>query len=323
MGDYLRDFVNIIKNANYSNTYKMAWAKSLVELALEKDESTLENSVEIHLEEIAKKFIKYYYNHTIFFNLEQGTNPNKKPEVIKHVMKLIEKTYQLTGKKQPIRFEKAITMLKRDDMLEHTLKKIIRTLKADVSYRFLVLEGKTLSHIYQYQKGADTLTIKKEDFLLLKEHAFMLFDIINYRWSLILETMNSSPRISKKVKIIDETDIRRKPLNKYFSIIELDNPAKTCFICGKEIEGKPALDHVIPWSYMFSDDVWNLVFVHQSCNSIKTNSIPDLITIEKLEKRNENLVRLLEENNINNKVYKELVLAKKENLVRKFWIGCQ
>jgi len=323
MDAYIKDFVHIIKNANYSNTYKMAWAKALVELSLEMDYEKPSTETVINLEAIARKFIKYYYNHTIFFDLEQGNNPNKKPEMIKHVNELIEKTFTLRGNKQPIRFEKSITLLKNTDTFKSVLKKTIRTLKADVSYRFLVLSGKVYHHIYTYTQGSDTLSIKTENLSKLKDNATMLFDIINYRWSLILENMNSSPRIGKKVKIIDETNIRRKPLNKYFDLIELDNPSKTCFICGEPIEGKPALDHVIPWSYMYSDDIWNLVFVHQTCNSVKTNSIPDLSTIEKLEARNKRLIKKLEERNLINKDYKELLLADKENLVRKFWIGCQ
>jgi len=323
MDAYVKDFVHIIKNANYSNTYKMAWAKALVELSLEMDYNELPSETVIHLESIARKFIKYYYNHTIFFNLEQGNDPNRKPEVIKHVNELIEETYSIRNNKQPIRFEKVISFLKNTNTYEQVLKKTIRTLKADVSHRFLMLSGDIYDHLYAYSKGDDALSIKKENLEKLKDNATMLFDIINYRWSLILENMNSSPRIGKKVKIIDETNIRRKPLNKYFDLIELDNPSKTCFICGEPIEGKPALDHVIPWSYMYSDDIWNLVFVHQTCNSIKTNSIPDLSTIEKLEARNKRLIKKLAERKLTNKDYKELLLADKENLVRKFWIGCQ
>ncbi|WP_257467809.1 HNH endonuclease domain-containing protein [Paenibacillus sp. BGI2013] len=37
---------------------------------------------------------------------------------------------------------------------------------------------------------------------------------------------------------------------------------------------------------MYSDDVWNLVFVHQTCNSKKSNILPEEGIIQKLEEPN-------------------------------------
>ena len=64
---------------------------------------------------------------------------------------------------------------------------------------------------------------------------------------------------------------------------EIENPQKKCFITGERIEdGDLSIDHVIPWSYIYSDDLWNLVFVSKSQNSSKGNRIPSEQMIEKL-----------------------------------------
>ena len=60
-------FKRIIREYNYDNTYKMAWAKSLVEIAIEREYDN--EVVKIKLEDIAQKYIKYYWNQTIFFDL--------------------------------------------------------------------------------------------------------------------------------------------------------------------------------------------------------------------------------------------------------------
>lgn len=73
-------FTKIIRECNYDNTYKMAWAKSLVELCSAKELN--EESVLITLHEIAGKFLKYYWNQTIFFDLVQGSNPQKPPKIL-------------------------------------------------------------------------------------------------------------------------------------------------------------------------------------------------------------------------------------------------
>ena len=36
---------------------------------------------------------------------------------------------------------------------------------------------------------------------------------------------------------------------------------------------KVDVDHILPWSFLYSDDLWNLVYSHRSCNSSKSNII--------------------------------------------------
>ena len=83
-----------------------------------------------------------------------------------------------------------------------------------------------------------------------------------------------------------------------------------------------SIDHVIPWSYLYSDDLWNLVYVKKSENSIKSNRLPSEAMIEKLEKRNKRLLALLDQNK-KDKHSEELEFAIEKDLVRNFWIGCK
>lgn len=103
-------FKRMIRERNYNNTYKMAWAKSLIELSLERE---YENGVvKIKLEDIAQKYIKYYWNQTIFFNLIQGSNLLKTHIILQEVKELIKKYYNLIGHKKPDRFEKVEDVIK-------------------------------------------------------------------------------------------------------------------------------------------------------------------------------------------------------------------
>jgi 5-methylcytosine-specific restriction endonuclease McrA len=305
----------------------MAWAKSLVEIAVEDNEQPNKqlnsNDVVIPLEQVAKKVIKYYWNHTFFFELTQGSNLNKPPKIITLTRELIHSYNTLHDNVKPIRFERVEHNLLSLSEYDKTIKQIITVLKQDVSHRFLNLNGVVYENIYVYEKGSNDFIMKKENVRTLKSNDYFLFDIINYRWSLMLENYNSSPRVGKKVKITDEKFIQRKSLNRYFKLIEFDNTEKRCFICGRPIIGKPAIDHVIPWSYLYSDDLWNLVFVHDSCNSKKSDNVPNEEAIIRLEDRNRRLIKEFEETNHINKDYLELKLADEENLVRKFWIGCR
>ena len=57
---------------------------------------------------------------------------------------------------------------------------------------------------------------------------------------------------------------------------------------------------------MYSDDIWNLVYTHKTCNSSKSNILVDEKTIKRLEKRNVELKNTLIKNGILDKQKKEL-----------------
>lgn len=322
--NFYKRFTKIVRECNYDNTYKMAWGKSLVEICSSAPLQDME--IKITLKEIAHKFLKYYWNQTIFFDLVQGSNLNKPPVILTLVKSLIKKYYEAINKKQPEVFEKVEDRfqnigLKSD--YEKTLISIARILKNDVSWRFDNLNDNT-DKLYKYEQNNDYLLISNTNAQILKDNEQDLYDLINYRWSLILECFNSSPRINKKVRIIDERNIKRSSLTKFKTYLDMENPNHYCFVCGKQTDTKElAIDHVIPWSYMYSDDLWNLVYVCQHCNSIKSNVIPSKNQIERLKERNNKLLNSLEKNNVSNKITDELKLAIEKDYVNKFWNGCK
>jgi len=97
-----------------------------------------------------------------------------------------------------------------------------------------MMQGKTLP-LYEYKTGDDYLIIKKDNLTILKNNRRDLIELVNYRWALILETFNSSPRINKKVKIIDEREVRRNSLNKFRKYLDIENPQHICFLCNEAI----------------------------------------------------------------------------------------
>lgn len=328
MSPQFEDFKQIVREFNYDNTYKAAWAKALVELSSEV--TIAGDEVEITLEQIARKYIKYYWNQTIFFDLVQGSNLKKPPEVVTAIKALIETYYDTVGNRKPELFERAESKLPLK-AYNKTLRKVTSTLKSDVSYRFLNLNRQTLN-IYSYEQKADSLKMSSSLLQEFRDNERDLLDLINYRWGMILESFNSSPRINKKVKMMDEREIKRQPLTKYKKWLDVENPAHTCFICGEEIaDSELSIDHVIPWSYMYSDDLWNLVYVHRGCNSSKSNVVPSKEQIEKLKKRNEIMLDMFiqkylvdgEKKKFPSKEMDTLETAVENDYVDKFYTGCK
>lgn len=309
MNEYIKHFTRVIRNCRVDNTYKMAWGKALVELSIKNN-----GTQRIEFRQIAETIFKYYWNQTIYFDLIQGSNISKPPEFITEIKNQINLYYKRNNTKQPIHFE-------RVKSVEINYDKLIRILKQDVSWRFLKLDTKTIP-LYEYQKGDDYLILKEQK--ILSDYSDVLFEVINFRWTQILENFNSSPRIAKKVRILDFDTIKRKSLTKFKVYLDEHNKQQSCFICGsKIINENPSIDHVIPWSFLFSDDLWNLVYTHQSCNSKKSNIIPMEKDIKRLEKRNIELFNTLKMNFKTKKDVKELELAINKDYVKKFWINCK
>lgn len=323
--NFVDKWLHIIRKCSFDNTYKAAWAKAITEIAVEYEyESEQDEVIEISLTTIAHKVIRYYWEQTLFFDLKQSGNPIKLPLIVSIVKELIASYQARTDSFKPIKWFKANVENLFLHEYDKAIKDIVKALKADVSYRFLRIEGKEIDGVYEYQQKADSLYITVDNLKQLKDYSLIVFDAINYKWVQMLENFNHSPRISKKVKIIDEENVRRKPLSKFAPYLKYENPEYICFLCGCVIvDGTPAIDHVIPWSYLYSDDLWNLVYAHQSCNSSKSNIIPSEDTIKRLEDRNMKLLEVLSMSEIKDKHLSELKMAIDNNFVKKFWIACQ
>ena len=117
----------------------MGWAKAIVECCFEDDSSEI-----IHFDRISSKMFKYYWNQTIFFDLKQGSNPNKPPVFVSYVKEEINKFQSRYGM-QPVEFERVESKVNID------LKYLNRVLSQDVSYRFLNV-GKEIYKLYELDK---------------------------------------------------------------------------------------------------------------------------------------------------------------------------
>lgn len=145
--------------------------------------------------------------------------------------------------------------------------------------------------------------------------------LLNYKWAQLLEKYNYAPKIVNKVNSISEAKLRRESLTKYKNELmkQFADGVAIDFYSGKPLDDNDiSVDHVIPWSFMYSDDIWNLVLTSKSNNSSKSNSIPSEEVIEKLKQRNTKLVGLLA-----TKFDNEIKESIDKDLVDKFYFECR
>ena len=202
------------------------------------------------------------------------------------------------------------------------VQRISTVLAQDVCKRFVRLD-KHVIDTSEFNLEQRTLRVKHPQ--LIKEHADILFQLINYRWAQKLEDIDGSPRIAKKIKGVYREQVpKRASPRKFKTYLDAENPEQVCFHSGKPIaDGDVAIDHVIPWSYLYADNLWNLVYVDRRENSAKGNRIPDEATIMRLESRNRRFLEALKLQGDQSKHSAELQIAIDRDFVRRFWIGCR
>ena len=166
MDQYIRNLSHVISSCNMDNTYKMAWARSIVESCVHHPEKD-----KFHFDELGRLIFGYYWNQTIFFQLEQGPNPHKRPEIQQIVMDQI-RHYQEQKGFQPIYFTRI------EDLISISVSAISSVLKKDVCWRFQVLGNKTHS-FYELDRDKRIISIQRPE--LIFEYAEILFELINYR----------------------------------------------------------------------------------------------------------------------------------------------
>lgn len=322
---YINDWLTIIENMNNDNTYKLAWGRAIVEcISITDCENFNKNTYDITIsfDDISKCMVKYYWNQLFFFNLKQDPYKDKEPVICKEVKKLIE-AYKIENNNSNIPEwydEMRVSSLCNKEYIQ-TIKKVSKTLHENVAYRFKNVNNGTLD-IYEYHKGVSEIKIKLENVILLKQYAFVISKLLNYKWTQLLEKFNFQPKIALKVNAISLQKIRRNDLTKYKNaLLKLyENPNNaTDFYTGKHLDlNDISVDHVLPWSFMYSDDIWNLVLTSKSNNSSKSNSIPSQETIDKLIERNKEIV-----DKIDGTFKKDIIYSLENDLLTKLYFNCR
>ena len=191
MDDYLKDLTKVIRESKMTNTYKMCWMRSIIEYLVNNPKKNT-----ISFDDLSPLIFKYYWNQTVFFDLQQGSNPDKPPEICQKVKMTID---DYNGKKPEV-------FTRVSSKIDIPLKEISRVLIKDVSWRFLELDGKKFD-FYELDKKNREIKIKNPN--VIRINSDILFELVNYRWVQELEKYNSSPRISKKLNGTNREDIKR------------------------------------------------------------------------------------------------------------------
>ena len=321
---YISKWLMIIEQMNNDNTYKLAWGRAILECINLVKYSNENDQVFICFDDISELMLKYYWNQLFFFNLAQSPHKQKTPVICQITLNLIDRYKIFSKSSYPVWHNIGIETINKNDkeLYKSTIKSISKILHYDVCYRFKNVNGSSLD-IYEYQKkNGSLISLKYQDTVLLKEYSVVLSKLLNYKWTQLLEKYNYCPKIASKVKGISDSTLKRNSLARYRNLLlqEFTDNKIIDFYTEEELSlSQLSIDHVIPWSFMYSDDIWNLVITSKSNNSSKSNSVPSEEHIEKLKERNNRIINIINDIKIKN----DMKLAIENSYVDRFYYDCR
>jgi len=255
----------VIHYGKNMSTYKMALGHLLIEYASQ-------NRQKVSLDDLAHDFYHLYEKR-----LENGQRQNKS-----------------VGKNTYV--EQEIWSVKSGSTNESLAYESIKqkALKDMVLQRFNSIQGKKIPKPF-YSFDKQNLHLQDNLLQLLENKENVSLDkLIIGRWGLLEHAFTE--RDFGETLTVDERNehfqhrTKRTNIAKFSDVIN-EYQDRKCFYCGRELGEKIQVDHVIPHKVVFHDEFWNLVLAHEICNQEKSDKMPKRRHIEKLIKRNEDILQ--------------------------------
>lgn len=251
----VRDIVALARHASTSSTYKPALLKALVRIIRQSP------SVEISLERIGAEFVRLYWVQTVVFHLRQAPTLEREPEVVGEIRRVAD-----------IHNVRVLADLPRvaRGTLEREMVRIIQINVLELFHRRL---PPTTEPLFHWKRGWPSIFLSADAVAFITANASVLEAIANLWWARKLEKMNMlAPLVIEKV---ERNGAERASLTKFLKLLrQLDGPH--CFYCDRDLGSGASVhvDHVIPWSFLLSDPLWDLVLACAPCNIAKSDSLP-------------------------------------------------
>jgi hypothetical protein len=215
---------------------------------------------EIPLSRIGAEFLKLYWVQTIVFHLRQAATLHKEPEVVHAIRSAadIHRVRALSSLPNHARIA-----LERD---------MARILKINVLDAFHRSKPVPMAPLFTWPHGAESIALSGGAVTFIAANVNALESLANLWWARYLEKVNLlAPLVIEKV---ERDGAQRASLGKYLKLLRhVDEPR--CFYCGRDLGSSSVhVDHVIPWSFLLADPLWDLVLACPDCNIAKSDVLP-------------------------------------------------
>ena len=257
----------LILYGNNMSTYKMGLGDLLINYANK-------NKEKIPLRELSEDFLNIYQKR-----VNSGKHQKKRTLVNgeEKGLTVIETELKKIQQGETTR-EKAINSVQKGSLETMVLKKFHTVFNREIPDPFYQV---TKTHLILQKNTLDTFTDNQNKPLNYE---------LSSRWELLEFGFENTKKEESLVVDFDAEIVikknKRTPISQLRPILN-GYQRGNCFYCGLKLDDSIEVDHVIPWSAVKHDEIWNLVLAHVDCNQLKTNKLPPKPFVKKLIQRNE------------------------------------
>ncbi|WP_043931900.1 HNH endonuclease [Bacillus sp. EB01] len=266
---------NFYFKSSVNMSYKYGFLKSILENLY-----NLNEELELNYDKLFYSFTKIYWNLVIHHNLWQSSSISQ-PSKIQRILQDYAVKYSIPS---DLTFDKLQDSLQLDiikEVKKNGKRYVIGAFYSDIN-----------GYFYEFDLKEEHLRFNPPVFKFLQKYQRLITYMTNYHLAIFLEKHNLVPHINYLLTKVENIS-KRNSLYEYLDfLIRHDN--NICFYCNRVLSKesrKTHVDHFIPWSYIQSDNLWNLVLSCSTCNSRKSDKLADHYYLEGIIIRNEQLVK--------------------------------
>lgn len=275
---------NFFHSSKVTMSYKYGFFKSLIENLYNVNEN-----LELSYSNIFNSFTKIYWNLTIHHKLFQSNNKNQ----ISSIHKILYNYSNQFAIPCDLKFDNVNPILQLEIVKE--------VKKKGKRYVIGAFYGDTNGLFYEFKLKSEYLRFNPQVYNFLQRHQRTLIYLTNYHLAKFLEKYNDVPHINNLVNRIENIS-KRASLSEYYNIL-IKHYAKVCFYCNQNLSNKRShvhIDHFIPWSFIQTDNLWNLVLSCPKCNVQKNNKLAINKYLGSIIDRNSDIMTKIQRDELNN-----------------------
>lgn len=267
------------------SSYKYGFLKSIIDNLYNADENLM-----LSFDQLFLKFAEIYWNLILKYGIRQkGSTNDNRQTYLEQILYEMAKKYNIS---EGVPFESL-----PDNITTEVLHKIKMRCK---KYVVGALFEDTKKLFYSFSKKDEWIQINPLMYEFICKHKLIIEKLNYYEWAKFLEKVNDE---SVTLHLLDKLDLsaKRNNLLAYRKILFEEFEERNCFYCGRKLlKGKVEVDHVIPWSFIKDDNLWNLVLACHECNRQKSDKLPDISYMNALVERNNDIIIEMDEKEMKN-----------------------
>lgn len=260
-------------------TYKYGLIKALLDCLYSVEHTP--RGMELHYDKIFSKFTENYWNLIAKYELCQirpGTSDKSKIETL---------VYNVRGQHSALQFIEYVSLSDVEkaaltaEVKKECRKNVIGALYQDFAHE-----------LYGFDHGEERIWLHMCAYQFLMMYKLEIEQMNYYAWAKFLDKVNRKKPPTQLLEKLELSTPHRKNLSVYREILHKEFEIANCFYCGSKLTSVTHVDHVLPWSFVKSDHLWNFVLACPKCNAEKKDLLPPKPKLAEVITRNQKFITM-------------------------------